>query len=928
MPGAPFGTISRMSTPPAPLPVTPLAAAEIRRRFLAFFEERGHTIVPSASLIPAGDQTLLFTNSGMVQFKEVFTGAETRTYTRAVDVQRCLRVAGKHNDFEEVGRTPRHHTLFEMMGNWSFGDYFKREAIHWAWEFLTQDLGIPAERLAATTYAEDEVAWAIWRDEIGLPPERMARWGDVDAGDDKNFWRMAETGPCGPCSEIHYDRGAHLSEGPECVPDHSEQCPRWLEIWNLVFMEFNQLPEGPRVPLPFPSVDTGLGLERLASVLQGVLSNYDTDLFTPIHATLRGLLGHDPEAFEAERFSYQVIADHSRATTFLIADGVLPSNEGRGYVLRRIVRRAARHGRLLGRRDPFLAETVSTVVDVMGDAYPLVREERERILATVAREEAQFARTLDAGTAQLEEALVPLTDAERVVGRRPEDVPADAPVLAGALAFKLHDTYGFPIDLTIELAAEYGVRVDRAGFEVALAEQRERSRGGRKAELARHAELTALYESIVRRLGDTTFLGYETTEAEGTVVAILRDGVAFDELTGHGEAEVVLDRTAFYAEGGGQVGDRGEITEPGGGSPLFTVTDTQRPAGGLIVHRGTLHGRLRVGATVAATVDAERRARTMRNHTATHLLHRALRNVAGPSAKQAGSLVSPDYLRFDYPFDRALTDDEKLRLEDEVRRVVREDRPVSIAFLSMAEAIAAGADAFFDEKYGETVRTIRVQDYSFELCGGTHCRASGQIGSFVITADRSIGSGMRRIEALTGDGADAHLRERARLLQAVADRLGAQSADAVLDRVAALETELRETKRRLREGGGGVPKAADLAARAEEVAPGARLVLHAGPWESIDAVKSAAKEVRALLGPGVIALALDADEPQLFVTVSDDLVARGLSAGDLVRAAIAAVDGRGGGRPEMAQGKGTRRDGLPDALASVRAAVAAVPAGG
>ncbi len=739
---------------------------------------------------------------------------------------------------------------------------------------------------------------------------------------------MADTGPCGPCSEIHFDRGAHLSEGPECVPDHSETCPRWLEIWNLVFMEFDQLPDGRRLPLPFPSVDTGLGLERLAAVLQGVLSNYDTDLFTPIHETLRRLLGHDPGAFEAERFSYQVIADHSRAVTFLIADGVLPSNEGRGYVLRRIVRRAVRHGRLLGRREPFLAETVAIVIDVMGEAYPLVRDERERILATVAREEAQFARTLDAGTTQLEEALIPLTDAERVVGRRPEDVPQDAPVLAGDVAFKLHDTYGFPIDLTIELAAEHGVRVDRPGFEVALAEQRERSRGGRKAELARHAELTALYESIGRRTGDTTFLGYETTEAEATVVAIVRDGVEFDELTGHGEAEVVLDRTPFYAEGGGQVGDRGEIREPGGGSPLFTVTDTQKPSGGLVVHRGTLHGRLRVGSTVAAAVDADRRARTMRNHTATHLLHRALRNVVGPSAKQAGSLVTPDYLRFDFPFDRALTDEEKLRIEDEVRRVVREDRPVSIAYLSMAQAIEAGADAFFDEKYGETVRTIRVQDYSFELCGGTHCRASGQIGSFVITADRSIGSGMRRIEALTGDGADAYLRERSEILAAAAERLGAQSADAVLDRISALETELRETKRRLREGGGGVPKPADLAARAEEVAPGVRLVAHAGSWASIDALKAAAKEVRAILGSGVIALALDADEPQLFVTVSEDLVARGISAGDLVRTAVAAIDGRGGGRPEMAQGKGSRREGLPDALAAVRAAVAATTGSG
>ena len=908
--------------------ISPLPAAEVRRRFLAFFAARGHTVVPSASLVPAGDQTLLFTNSGMVQFKETFTGAEKRSYSRAVDVQRCLRVAGKHNDFEEVGRSPRHHTFFEMMGNWSFGDYFKREAIHWAWEFLTVEMGIPGERLAATTYTDDEVAWAIWRDEIGLPPERMARWGNVEAGDDKNFWRMAETGPCGPCSEVHYDRGAHLSEGPECVPDHSETCPRWTEIWNLVFMEFDQLPDGPRVPLPFSSVDTGLGLERLATVLQGVLSNYDTDLFTPIHATLRRLLGHDPEVFEAERFSYQVIADHSRAMTFLIADGVLPSNEGRGYVLRRIIRRAVRHGRLLGRREPFLVETAATVIEVMGEAYPLLRDERERILAAIAREEVQFARTLDAGTAQLEEALILLTDAERVVGRRPEDVAPDAPVLAGAFAFRLHDTYGFPIDLTIELAAEHGVRVDRAGFEVALAEQRERSRGGRKAELARHAQLTAQYEEILRRAGATTFVGYETTSAECHVLAILRDGTAYDELTGSGEAEVVLDRTPFYAEGGGQVGDTGELREAGGGSPLFAVEETFRPAGALVVHRGTLHGRLRVGGTVSAVVDPERRARTMRNHTGTHLLHRALRNVAGPGARQAGSLVSPDYLRFDYPLERALTDDERRRIEDEVRRIIREDRAVTIALLPMAEAIAAGADAFFDEKYGETVRTVRVTDYSFELCGGTHCRASGQVGSFVITADRSIGSGMRRIEALTGDAADDHLRARSELLASVAERLGAQTAETVPERIAALEAELREAKRRLRDGAGAaIPKPADLAAGAREVAPGVRLVSRAAPWASIEELKAAAKETRGLLSSGVIALGLDADEPQLFVGVSDDLVARGVAAGDLVRAAMEHLDGRGGGRPEMAQGRGSRREGLPAALEAIGAALAAVGGG-
>jgi alanyl-tRNA synthetase len=898
-----------------------LPAAEIRRRFLEFFAERRHTIVPSASLVPAGDATLLFANSGMVQFKEVLTGAETRSYKRAVDYQRCLRVAGKHNDFEEVGRSPSHHTFFEMLGNWSFGDYFKREAIHWAWEFLTNDLGIPGERLAATTYKDDEVARAVWRDEIGLTPERMATWGDVEAGDDKNFWRMADTGPCGPCSEIHFDRGAHLSEGPECIPDHSEHCPRWVEIWNLVFMEFDQRPDG-LVPLPFTSVDTGMGFERLVAVLQQVPSNYDTDLFTPIHARMRDLMGHDPEVFEQERFSYQVIADHSRAMTFLIADGVLPSNEGRGYVLRRIVRRAVRHGRLLGRRDPFLSELAIVVVDAMGEAYPHLVERRDTILAALEREEAQFARTLDAGTGQLEAALAELAPgAERVIGRRPEDLPADAPTLPGEFAFRLHDTFGFPIDLTVELAAEYGVRVDRAGFDVALAEQRERSRSGKKAELAKHAELTALYQAIQARAGDTTFLGYETTSASGAVLAILRDGIEYDELTGQGAAEIVLDRTPFYAEGGGQVGDQGEIREAGGGSSLFAVEDTQRPVGGLIVHRGTLHGRLRVGETVDAVVDADRRAHTMRNHTGTHLLHRALRNTVGESARQAGSLVTPDYLRFDFPFDRALTTEEIRAIEDEVRSVIRDDRAVTPSFMTMQEAIDAGADAFFDEKYGETVRTVRVEGYSHELCGGTHCRATGQIGSFVITGERSIGSGMRRIEALTGAGADANLRARSEALAAAAEAIGAQSVEALPDRIHALQEELREAKRKLKAGGAGapgVPKAGDLAGQAETLDGDVRLVAFAGPYDSIDTLKGAARDLRGVLGSGVIALGLDADEPQLFVTVSDDLVGRGIAAGDLVREAMAAIDGRGGGRAEMAQGKGTRREGLPAALDAVR----------
>ena len=901
-----------------------LSADEIRARFLGFFAARGHEVVPSASLVPGGDQTLLFTNSGMVQFKDVFRGVETRSYRRAVDSQRCLRVAGKHNDFEEVGRTPRHHTFFEMLGNWSFGDYFKREAIHWAWELLTEDLGIPADRLAATTYTDDEEAWAIWRDEIGLPPERMARWGDIDAGDDHNFWRMADTGPCGPCSEIHYDRGAHLSEGPHCVPDHSESCPRWLEIWNLVFMEFDQRPDGPRVELPFKSVDTGMGLERLASVLQDVPTNYDTDLFVPIHARMRELLGHDPEAFESERFSYQVIADHSRAITFLIADGVTPSNEGRGYVLRRIVRRAVRHGRLLGRREPFLAETARVVIELMGAAYPILHERHQVILGTIAREETAFARTLDAGTIQLEEALIPLTSAERVVGRRPEDVAADAPTLDGDTAFRLHDTYGFPIDLTVELAAEYGVSVDRQGFEAALQQQRERSRSGTRRDLVRQAEQTALFDGIARRVGDSDFQGYETTSARGRVQAIVRDGTEYQELEARGEvelrteasaeAQIVLDQTPFYAEGGGQIGDRGVFRDDRG-TVIFTVEDTQRPVAGLIVHHGRLHGRVGLGQELLAEVDADRRARIMRNHTGTHVLHRALRNTLGESARQAGSLVTPEYLRFDYPFDRGLTPEERHAIEHEVRRVIREDRPVSAAHMSMSEAIDAGADAFFDEKYGETVRTIRVEDYSHELCGGTHCRATGQIGGFIITGERSIGSGMRRIEAVTGEAAEALTEERFRLLEAAMGAAGTQSVEQLVPRIEDLKTRSKSAGK----AATGLIPTAQAAARTAELLHKGALVSYSGGFRSMDELKAWAKDVRGSLRSGVIAAGLDdPDNPQLFVTVSDDLVEQGIDAADLVRDAVSTQGGKGGGRPAMAQGKLPERSALQAALQKLR----------
>ncbi len=906
-----------------------MPASEIRQRFIDFFAERGHTVVPSASLVPAGDQTLLFTNSGMVQFKETLTGAEKRSYRRAVDVQRCLRVAGKHNDFEEVGRTTRHHTFFEMLGNWSFGDYFKKEAIAWAIELLTTVYKIPFERLGATTYKDDEEARRYWREQ-GMPQERMAIWGDVDKGDDHNFWRMADTGPCGPCSEIHFDRGAHLSEGPHCVPDHDENCPRWLEIWNLVFMEFDQQPDGPRVPLPFKSVDTGMGFERLASVLQGVNTNYDTDIFTPIHEKMRSLLGHDPEKFELERFSYQVIADHIRALTFLVADGIWPSNEGRGYVFRRILRRAVRHGRLLGRQEPFLAELSGVVVDAMEIAYPLVAERRDEIHSVIAAEERQFQRTLDAGVVHFEEALIPITGAERMVGGvRPELLPPDSPVLPGDVAFRLHDTYGFPIDLTVELAAEYGVRVDRAGFEEALNEQRQRSRGGKKAELSSHAETQALYGQVAERVGGTKFLGYETTSAPAKVVAILRDGTDYQELEAkaevelrvptEAEAQIVLDQTPFYAEGGGQVGDQG-ILKGESGEVVFTVTDTQRPVPGLIVHRGLLHGRVTVGETLTAEVDAVRRARTMRNHTATHLLHRALRNTVGERARQAGSLVTPDYLRFDFPLERPLTGEEKSSIEAEVRGVVRDNRSVHPELMSMTEAQAAGADAFFDEKYGEQVRVMFVDGYSRELCGGTHCSATGQIGAFVITGDRSIGSGMRRIEALTGDAADSYFSERLALLDAAAHAAGARTVEQLPARIDELKAKGGRGQAAARDGGADPASAVAKSAAAVD---GTRFLSYSAPFESMKDLQSYAKALRAELGGGVIALGLEADEPQLFVTVSDDLVTRGVSAGALVGHGAPLIDGRGGGRPEMAQARGTRRDRLPSALTAIREALEA-----
>jgi alanyl-tRNA synthetase len=858
-------------------PNQPMSAADIREAFQRFFEERGHTRVPPAPLLARGDPTLLFLNSGMAQFKRVLTGEEKREYVRAVDAQPVLRVAGRHNDFEEVGRTPRHNTLFEMLGNWSFGDYFKREAIHWGWEFLTGTLGIPSERIAATVYTDDDVAHEIWASEIGLPPDRLVRWGNIAEGNEQNFWRMGDTGPCGPCSELHFDRGAHLSEGAHCIPDHSETCPRWLEVWNLVFMEFDRAADGSLTPLPFKSVDTGMGLERITSVVQDVDSNFRTDLFAPIIERLAEFIGHHPETVESERFSYQVVADHSRAMTFLLAEGVPPANEGAGYVLRRIMRRAVRHGRLLGITQPFLRETCAVVVDLMGDAYPALRDGRDAILDGVQVEEEKFARTLEAGTSRLEELM------------------AAGMAISGADAFRLHDTFGFPIDLTIEMAAERGVTVDRAGFDAAMAEQRERSRGEKRAALRLDPEVAAVRSE---------FIGYpNVTSADGLRILAVVPGEP---------AAVILDRTPFYGEGGGQIGDRGELAGTNG---WLRVDDTQR-AGDAIVHLGELAGTLAVGDEVHAEVDAQRRWGSARNHTATHLLHRVLRDVLGEQAKQAGSWVGPDGLRFDFPADAATPREALREVERLVNAQIRRDAPVHPEFMPMADAQALGADMFFGEKYlPESVRVVQVDGYSKELCGGTHVAATGQIGSFVITGESSIGAGLRRIEAVTGEGATELVATRLEALRSAAQLLGEREEN-VPRRIEALQARLREAEKAAK-----APRAAasrldaSAALKDAQQAGMTQVVVQSYPEADANALRALADDLRGATGRFVAVLGGASDgKPALLVAASRDLVGEGFDSGAIVRGAAPHIGGGGGGRPDLAQAGGKDAAGLDEAL--------------
>ena len=867
----------------------------LRSRFLAFFEARDHRVVPSASLVPANDPTLLFTNAGMVQFKDVFLGREQRDYRRAVSSQRCVRAGGKHNDLENVGYTARHHTFFEMLGNFSFGDYFKREAIVYAWEFLTGPdwLGLPADKLLATVYASDDEAYAVWRDDIGLPESRILRIGDKPDGGSDNFWQMGDTGPCGPCSEIFYDHGPEVAGGPPGSPD--EDGDRFIEIWNLVFMQFDRSADGTLTPLPAPSVDTGMGLERLAAVLQGKHSNYDTDVFQRLMAAAAETLGIPQD----NGASLKVIADHIRATCFLICDGVLPSNEGRGYVLRRIIRRAARHGHKLGARGPFLHRMVAPLAGIMGEAYGELVRERDTLERAIRGEEEAFAQMLDRGLRLLDESL--------------RDVQGDR--LPGEVAFHLYDTHGFPVDLTADILRERGMSVDMAAFEQHMEAQRARARAASRFE--------GDYSALPENLGTSDFTGYEATEHGATVTALLRDGQPVDEVEADAEREVVvfLDRTPFYAESGGQVGDHGQLSAPG---TRFVVRDTRALRPGTPGHIGTLaEGRLRVGDSVKAEIDAERRARVVRNHSATHLLHSALRNVLGSHVAQKGSLVAPERLRFDFSHPQPVTPGELQRIEDEVNAQIRANAAARTDVCPYQEAIDRGALAMFGEKYGETVRVLALGDYSVELCGGTHVARTGDIGAFRVVHEGGVSAGVRRIEAITGDAVIDHMRRTEQTLRDAAALLRA-TPDDIVAKLEGFVQRNRETERALQQARDKLSQSAggDLAAGAQDVA-GVKVLATRVEVDDAGALRGMLDKLKERLGSGIIVLGAEKDGKAVLIAgVTSDLTDR-VQAGALIKHVAGQVGGKGGGRPDMAQAGGPQPEHLDGALDSVADWVAA-----
>jgi alanyl-tRNA synthetase len=861
-----------------------MTSNELRQAFLAFFRDRDHEVVASSPLVPGNDPTLLFTNAGMVQFKDVFLGQDRRSYWRATTAQRCVRAGGKHNDLENVGYTARHHTFFEMLGNFSFGDYFKRDAIRYAWEFLTKTLGLPAERLWVTVFDDDDEAAAIWLEEIKVDPKRFSRMGEK-----ANFWAMGDTGPCGPCSEIFYDHGPAVPGGPPGSPD--EDGDRYIEIWNLVFMQFDRAPDGTLTPLPKPSVDTGMGLERMAAVMQGVHSNYEIDLFANLIQAVADTLGvrNDGDS------SLNVIADHIRACAFLIVDGVLPGNEGRGYVLRRIIRRAIRHGKKLGHEGLFFHKLVAPLAAEMGDAYPELVRAQAHVEKVLEKEERRFGETLDSGMAILEDAIAKLRST----------------VLPGEIVFKLYDTYGFPVDLTADVARERGLTVDQAGFEAAMEAQRERARAASKFGAAGSGGLLTEAE--------TAFSGYEGTEGSSAVVALYKEGVAVESLMAGEDGAVVLSSTPFYAESGGQIGDSGILAAQG---MIFRVDDT-RKSGKANVHYGALEqGNLSSGDTVEAIVDADRRQAIRLNHSATHLMHAALRQQLGEHVVQKGSLVAPDRLRFDFSHYEAVTGEQLAGIEELVNDEIRANRTADVRLMTYDDAMKSGAMALFGEKYGDEVRVLRFGDFSVELCGGTHVDRTGDIGVFKITSEGGVAAGIRRIEAVTGKGAlewidtnQKRLAELAGLLKSQPDQ-AASRVQQILKRNKDLEKELAAAKQALVSGQGG-----DRSDEVQEIA-GVKVLATRMDGADAKALREAVDRYKDELKSAIVVVgSVEDGKVRLAAGVTKDKVGT-IKAGDLIKPIAELVGGTGGGRPDFAQAGGTKPELLDQALKAVPAWVA------
>ena len=866
--------------------------SEIREKFLRYFESKGHTIVASSPLVPANDPTLLFTNSGMVQFKDVFLGREQRPYKRATSSQRSVRAGGKHNDLENVGYTARHHTFFEMLGNFSFGDYFKRDAIHYAWELLTKVYQLPAERLWVTVYQDDDEAFAIWANEVGVPADRIIRIGDNKGARyaSDNFWQMADTGPCGPCSEIFYDHGPEVWGGPPGSPEQDGD--RYIEVWNLVFMQFERDESGTLTPLPKPCVDTGMGLERIAAVLQHVHSNYEIDLFQNL---IKGV-ARETGCKELANPSLRVIADHIRACSFLVVDGVIPGNEGRGYVLRRIVRRALRHGNKLGQTQPFFYKCVADLVKQMGDAYPELVRESARVAATLKQEEERFGETLEKGMGILNAALAVLAKGSK---------------LDGQTAFTLYDPFGFPLDLTADVCRERGVEIDEEGFEVAMTRQREQARAAGKFKAVETLEYSG---------EPTTFVGYETLSQSAKITALYRDGLAVQSVQTGDHAVVVLSKTPFYAESGGQVGDAGGLSAS---HATFVVEDTQKISADVFGHHGVvLSGELKVGEEIKASVDLVRRAHTVRNHSATHLLHKALREVLGTHVQQKGSLVDAEKTRFDFSHNQAVSDDEIRRIEEIVNAEILSNQATRAQVMAFDDAIAHGAMALFGEKYGDQVRVLDIGS-SCELCGGTHVSRTGDIGLFKITSESGVAAGIRRIEAVTGENAlsllqslEERMAQAATLIKAPPAELPARLAQ-IMDNVRAMEKEITRLKSKLAASAGD-----DLVGQAIDVGGVKVLAVQidgadvASMRETLDKLKGALKSAAIVLA------AVDSGKVTLIAGVTADLI-QTLKAGELVNHVALQVGGKGGGRPDMAQAGGTDPSNLPKALASVKAFVEA-----